>query len=297
MSSPSESEAASRDRRVDVGTLRRWGLPEPGRTKQSRGDAVIVGASRRTPGAVILAFEAAMRVGAGRVAVLVPGSVEEQLGAHLPEAAVLALPDDPAAPLTGAAAEVVAGAGAVLVGPGFDDVPQTRATLDAVLACAPQRLVLDAYALAVLPGIARDRLPGELLLTPNEDELEILSRADLDRNDLSPAVVDVAARFEATVAAYGLVGTAPGDPTGGTASPLQVEGGGPGLATAGSGDVLAGAITGFLARGIPAARAAAWGLWAHARAGDRLTATHGLGFLARELATELAFAVREVEQG
>lgn len=67
--------------RVDAAVLRDWGLPEPGRTKQSRGDVVIVGASRRTPGAVILAFEAALRVGAGRVAVLVPGSVEGQLGA------------------------------------------------------------------------------------------------------------------------------------------------------------------------------------------------------------------------
>lgn len=57
--------------------------------------------------------------------------------------------------------------------------------------------------------------------------------------------------------------------------------------------MLAGAITGFVARGLPGPRAAAWGLWTHARAGDRLTETHGLGFLARELATELAFAVRE----
>lgn len=136
MSNRSEGDGHDVRERVDAAVLRSWGLPQPGRTKQSRGDAVIGGASRRTPGAVILAFEAAMRVGVGRVAVLVPGSVEEQLGAHLPEAAVFALPDDPAAPITGA---------------------------------------LDAYALAVLADLPRHRLPEGLVLTPNETELAMLA--------------------------------------------------------------------------------------------------------------------------
>lgn len=280
MSCPSEA--------VDAAILRDWGLPSPGRTKQARGDAVVVGASRRTPGAVILSAEAVLRVGAGRVAVLVPGSVEGQLGVVLPEAAVHALPDDPARPIDGAGADAVAHADAVLIGPGFDDVAQTRDTLDAVVAAAPRRLVLDAYALAALPDIARNRLPAEVILTPNEDELRMLS-GSRDDADLTRMAVDVARRFEAVVASYGVVATPDG-------SVSDVAGGGPGLATAGSGDVLAGAITGFLARGIPADRAAIWGLWAHARAGDRLTATHGLGFLARELATEIAFAVHEVDE-
>ena len=71
----------------------------------------------------------------------------------------------------------------------------------------------------------------------------------------------------------------------------RIEGAGAGLSTAGSGDVLAGAITGFVGRGMSAPRAAIWGLWTHIRAGARLTATHGLGFLSRELAAELPFAV------
>lgn len=287
MSDRSESRV-DRPAVIDAKVLRDWGLPAPGHTKQARGDAVIVGASRRTPGAVILAFEAAMRVGVGRVAVLVPGSVEEQLGAHLPEAAVHALPDDPADPITGAAADAVKNAGAVLVGPGFDDVSQTRATLDAVLEAGPRRLVLDAYALAALADMNRDRLPHDLVLTPNEDELELLAGAAVDGDDLAPAVADVAHRWNAAVASYGLVATPSG-------ASLRVEGGGPGLATAGSGDVLSGAITGFLARGLDVDRACAWGLWAHIRAGEKLSERYGLGFLARELATELAFAVHEVD--
>ncbi len=60
-----------------------------------------------------------------------------------------------------------------------------------------------------------------------------------------------------------------------------------GLATSGSGDVLAGLITGLLARGASPLQAAAWGVWLHAQAGRRLSQRIGpLGFLARELAAE-----------
>ncbi|WP_295776484.1 ADP/ATP-dependent (S)-NAD(P)H-hydrate dehydratase [uncultured Microbacterium sp.] len=274
---------------VDAATLREWGLPVPGRTKQSRGDAVVVGASRRTPGAVMLALEAALRVGAGRVATLVPGSVDAVIGAQLPEAAVFALPEDAGEPIDGAAATALEHADAVLVGPGFDDVAETRATLMAVVKSGVRRLVLDAYALAVLDHVPRGALPRDLVLTPNEDELRMLTHTvDGDDIDLGRLVVKAARRFDATIAAYGLVGTPDG-------ALLSVEGGGPGLATAGSGDALAGAGTGFLARGLPSDRACAWALWAHARAGDRLTVRRGLGFLARELVGELADAVHDVQ--
>lgn len=287
MSSPTET--------IDAAVLRDWGLPDPGDSKQTRGDVAIVGASRRTPGAVMLAFEAALRVGAGRVALLVPGSVEGQMGAHLPEAAVFALPDDPREAITGGAADALEHADAVLVGPGFDDVPQTRATLDAVLSARPPRLVLDAYALAVLPDIPRRRLPADLVLTPNDAEAAMLLGAtppddtsERGADEREATLVEVARRFDAVVASYGIAATAAG-------TTRRIQGGVPGLATAGSGDVLAGAIAGFLARGIPTDRAAGWGLWSHARAGDRLAELDGLGFLARELARELARAVHEVD--
>jgi NAD(P)H-hydrate repair Nnr-like enzyme with NAD(P)H-hydrate dehydratase domain len=74
----------------------------------------------------------------------------------------------------------------------------------------------------------------------------------------------------------------------------SVRAGGPGLGTSGSGDVLAGAIAGFVARGLPLARAAVWGSWTHARAGDRLTEQTGIGFLAREIPAELTRAMAEV---
>lgn len=272
--------------------LQEWGLPDPGADKKSRGDVVVIGGSLRTPGGVMLAGEAALRVGAGRLGVFAPGSIDAQLGAVLPEAAVYALPDQASDPFDDAARDKLARADAVLVGPGFDDADETRDTLLSVADAAPRCLVLDAFALGILPKIDRSRLPDALVLTPNREELAIL-RADADADesteDLTASVREVARRYRAVVTCYDVVA----DPDG---QVWRIGGGGPGLATSGSGDVLSGAVAGFAARGTGLARAAVWGSWVHARAGDRLTERLGLGFLARELVAELPLAVREVVQ-
>jgi len=68
----------------------------------------------------------------------------------------------------------------------------------------------------------------------------------------------------------------------------EYAGGGPGLATSGSGDVLAGILAGLLARGLPPSHAACWAVWLHGEAGVRLAQRIGpIGFLARELAAEV----------
>jgi len=247
---------------------------------------MVVGGSRRSPGAVLLAGEAALRVGAGRLGLVVPLSVEGQLGVQMPEAAVLPLPERATDPVEGGLRDELSSADAVLVGPGFDDADETRDTLLAVVDAGLSCLVLDAYALGILPDIDRGRLPERLVLNPNVEEAAIL----LDREIGEDRVADlreIARRYDAVVNCYGVVATPSGDV-------WDVRGGGAGLGTSGSGDVLAGAIAGFVARGVDAARAAVWGSWAHARAGDRLTESTGIGFLARDLLPELTLAVHEV---
>jgi NAD(P)H-hydrate repair Nnr-like enzyme with NAD(P)H-hydrate dehydratase domain len=83
---------SSRVEAVTPALLRAWGLPDPGESKKARGDVIVVGGSRRSPGAALLAGEAALRVGAGRVALAVPRSLDRHLGVALPEAGVFALP-------------------------------------------------------------------------------------------------------------------------------------------------------------------------------------------------------------
>lgn len=272
--------------RVTREVLRSWGLPDPGESKNSRGRVIVVGGSRGAPGAVLLAGEAALRVGAGKLGTLVPGSIEAQLGVVIPEGGVHVLPDDAAHPLSDAVAEEVAAADAVLVGPGFDNPDETRATLSAVADAGPKLLVLDAFALGILDSVDRDRLPRDLVLNPNLTEAAHLLGRELGE-DRRADLLEIARRYDAIVNCYGAVVTPGGDV-------WDVAGGGPGLGTSGSGDVLAGAITGFAARGVEPVRAACWASWTHARAGDRLTERMGLGFLARELAHELALALHEI---
>ena len=266
--------------------LRRWPPPDPGDSKKSRGDVVVVGGSRRSPGAVFLAGEAALRVGAGRLAAVVSASIDDQLGVVMPEAAVFSLPEKADQPLAEAAADAVRSADAVLIGPGFDDPDETRGTLLAVARIGVRCLVLDAFALGILPSVDRGLLPQHLILNPNKEEAAILLGRDSDSDDEADLLA-IARRYRAVVNCYGHV-VAP------TGESWRLQSGGSGLSTSGSGDVLAGTITGFAARGFGPERAAVWGSWTHARAGDRLTARAGLGFLARDIPPELPFAVLEV---
>ena len=278
MSSPSNS--------VDRRLLREWGLPDPGESKKSRGRVMVVGGSRRTPGALLLAGEAALRVGAGRLGLVAPASIEAQLGIALREAAIFTLPPDATDPLGRTVREELASADAVLVGPGFDDAAETRDTLLAVADARVAVLVLDAFAIGILPDVDRTRLPSTLILNLNLEEAAILLGRESGA-DRAGDLREIARRFDAVVNCYGIVATPAG-------TAWEIGEGGPALGTSGSGDVLAGAIAGFAARGVEPDRAAVWGSWTHARAGDRLTARIGIGFLAGDLAPELSLALGEV---
>ena len=78
-------------------------------------------------------------------------------------------------------------------------------------------------------------------------------------------------------------------------SAWAIRAGGAGLGTSGSGDVLAGAVAGFAARGVSPARAAVWATYVHATAGDELArGTDGVGFLAGELAPRFPGVIADV---
>jgi NAD(P)H-hydrate repair Nnr-like enzyme with NAD(P)H-hydrate dehydratase domain len=116
--------------------------------------------------------------------------------------------------------------------------------------------------------------------------LRVDDPGDRDGADVAAAVAD---RYGATVSYESWVA----EPGG---RRWIVPAGHPGLGTSGSGDVLAGAIGGLLARGADPAQAACWGTYLHSVAGDRLAARVGrLGFLARELVAELPLVIVETE--
>ncbi|MEV7972626.1 NAD(P)H-hydrate dehydratase [Cellulomonas sp. NPDC089187] len=262
--------------------LRAWPLPDRRGSKDERGGVLVIGGARPTPGAVLLAGLAALRIGAGRLSVAVAESVAPACAAQFPEAGVLSLPQSPEGSPTGADAagmtQELSRADAVIVGPGLDEPQGAEALLSTVLATAGDTAVLiDAFALGVLPGMAVT-LPERTVLTPNLTEAARL----LDRDEADPedAAVLVAERYGTVVSCAGIIAHPDG-------RQWATASGHPGLGTSGSGDVLSGAIGGLLAGGCTPEQAACWGTALHATAGDRLAARIGpLGFLARELTEE-----------
>lgn len=270
--------------RVTPALLRSWELPDPGESKKSRGRVAVVGGSTLSPGAVMLAGEAALRVGAGLATLMVPAELAVPMGVALPEAGVCRLPPAGEDLPAGARGELEA-AQTVLVGPGLADPEETRDRVERVAAASAVPLLLDAFALGVLPDLDRATLPADLVLTPNREEAALLLGEE-ETDAGPPAVAEIARRYRAVVSCYGYIAEPDGQV-------WEVPRGGPGLGTSGSGDVLSGAIAGFLARGVRPAEAAVWGTWLHTRAGNRLTARAGIGFLARDIVRELTPSLAE----
>ena len=275
--------------------LRQWALPDPAGSKKARGQVVVVGGAAGTPGGVALAGLAALRVGAGHVRLALAGSVAPAVAASFPECGVIALAETDSGSVHGSAAvealtEVVGSADAVLVGPGLDDAEEAADLVRGLLpALGPETaLVLDAFAVGVLPDLPDGLVPGELtpVLTPNSTELGFLLEREVDP-DLE-VVLEAASRHRAVVTAQTLIA----HPDGRT---WRVPSGHPGLATAGSGDVLAGLVAGLLAREADPVQAACWGTYLHSVAGERLaSAVGGVGFLARELVDQVPPVLAEL---
>ncbi|WP_298459119.1 NAD(P)H-hydrate dehydratase [uncultured Cellulomonas sp.] len=281
---------------VTPALLRDWSLPATESSKYGRGQVLVVGGARGTPGAAMLAAVAALRAGAGRLTLAVAESVAVAVAVAVPESGVLGLPETAGGSVRGDAAERIAGTAgssdAILVGPGLDDAEETAALLQGLAPHigADTPVLLDAYALGVLPGLddVVAALAGRLVLTPNTGEAARLLGEEIDPDALPDAVAEIARRYDAVVSCYGTVA----DPSG---RRWQMSTGYGGLATSGSGDVMAGALCGLLARGADRQQAACWGTHLHAAAGDRLAARIGpTGYLARELLDELPVVLAEL---
>ncbi|WP_082518947.1 NAD(P)H-hydrate dehydratase [Leifsonia sp. Leaf336] len=280
--------------RITPGFLRAWPLPDPGGSKYARGQVLVVGGSRRSPGAALLSGRAALRVGAGRLTLAVGASTAVATAVALPECGVVPLPESRGGSVRGsglrASAADLAGADAVLAGPGLDHAGETAKMLRLLgrLTSPGATLVLDAYALGALAGHPRLAGRGRRILTPNTEEAQrLLGRRLRDRDADTLAI---ARRYGAVVSCFGRIASPDG-------RLLTVGDGVPGLGTSGSGDALSGAIAGLAARGCEPLQAAAWGTYLHVAAGVSLSKSLApLGFLASEIVDRLAVEVVAVGQ-
>lgn len=282
---------------IDPVLLRSRPLPASDGDKSERGTVLVVGGARQTPGAVLLAAETALRLGAGKVQVATAADTATAVAVALPEAFVEALPVLRNGELAVAGAdrvvELAAGADVVLIGPGLGDPECADLLLGQIIPHLDVNLVLDALGTAYLTSHADGvrHLTGRVLLTPNTTEVAaMLGRSEQDvEHDPLDAGREVAHRTGSVV----LTGSDEAYVVTPSGHCWCADAGPTALATAGSGDVKAGAAAGLMGRGASPEQAAMWGAWIHARAGDRLVRERS-GFLARDVVsaipTELARA-------
>ena len=284
--------------------------------KGTFGRVLVAAGSVNYTGAAFLSASAAYRVGAGLVTLAVVPPVYGILAGHLPEATWLMLPHEQGV-ITGAAADLLranyAHTQALLVGPGLGLEPQTadfvRRWLGADEAGGQRRgqfgfvsasaapasanddqpkmppTVVDADGLKLLArvdGWAR-LLPRETVLTPHPGEMAVIT--GLDKSAIEADRIGTARKYAAE---WGLVVVLKGAftivaaPDGRTAlQPFATAA----LARAGTGDVLAGAIAGLMAQGLPAFEAAVAGAYLHGHAG--VLAAQALGTTASVLASDI----------
>ncbi len=247
-----------------------------GRHKGERGHVAVVGGSAGTPGAALLAGVTALRAGAGLVT-LVSASPELQaeLLRHRPELMWSAL-GPPWAP----------SAGVLVVGPGLTAAAE-RGDLPKLYAEDPRPAVWDASALLEI----NHKVPaGPRVITPHPAEAaRLLSQRTNAAWTTATVQADRAQAAQTLAASTGAVVVLKGEGSVvATGSSLAIAvSGGPALATAGTGDCLAGLIAALLARGVPAIEAACAGVHVHGVAGEWLGAERP-GAVAMELAEAVA---------
>ena len=285
--------------------------------KGTFGTALIVAGSVNYTGAILLAGKAAYRVGVGLVTMGIPSVLHAPLAGHFPEATWLLLPNELGS-ISGQSAAILMKrfdkTNALLIGCGLGTEESTYEFLEKLLTSEKTKkqsdrigfiqngkiedqdlnyklppLVIDADGLNLLAKISDwpKKLPRNTILTPHPGEMETLTGVSKDKiqaNRLSVAE-HFAKVWQQIVVLKGAF-TVIAAPEGSTAV-LPIAS--PALARAGSGDVLAGMIVGFLSQGMDAYSSAVSGAWYHALAG--LLAAEGVGSVTSVLAGDIVDSI------
>jgi len=291
--------------------------------KGTFGACMIIGGSTNYCGAVLLSAASAYRVGAGLVRAAIPCAIYDAIAGQLPECTWIVLPHS-AGSISGSASVVIREnldrVTAQLIGPGLGQEKETQEFMKNLLhfeetpgkktaigflgqlektenkePLNQPTLVFDADALRLLSNIDdwHQMLKQRAVLTPHPGEMAALTGLTIDevQNDREGVAKDYAAKWGHVVVLKGAV-TIIASPDGETAFvPIAT----PALASAGTGDVLSGMITGLIGQGMTAFEAAVAGAWLHARAGVAAATKQGqtISITASDVIGEISVALKE----
>ncbi|MFO1241806.1 MAG: NAD(P)H-hydrate dehydratase [Rickettsiales bacterium] len=259
--------------------LSRFPWPQVEDHKYTRGKVIVAGGGIRTTGAARLAATAALRMGAGLVAVACDTESLPIYASHL-TSVMTEVADD----VTGFSAVLSdRRIKALLLGPGNGVTQKTKSYVSLALA-KNIPVVFDADAVTVFAGEAstlKDMINAPTILTPHEGEFaRLFSSSEIDiKTDKMHRAYRAASYLNAVIVLKGadtVIAAPDGRVAINTNAPAT-------LATAGTGDVLAGMITGLVAQGMEVFDAACAGVWLHADAAKNL----GCGMIAEDLLTSL----------
>ena len=272
--------------------------------KFARGSLLIVAGSRRYAGAARLAAESALRTGCGIVYLAGPESIRESVQAAVPEIIFISVPETRTGSIARGAVEPLLDGvrfEALAVGPGLTAEGEAVELVRELAARCDKPLLLDADGLNAfdegLETLVSLSSAKEIVVSPHSGELKRLTGREVPEAPPSERIE----HLRGLVSSTGIVMVHKGAPTV-VAQPdghVYVNAAGhPGQATAGSGDVLTGAIAGFLAQGCGAAAAARSGVYLHSRAAEIAALEQGeRGMIAGDCMRALGRALMEIEIG
>ncbi len=259
--------------------------------KGSYGHAGIASGSYGKMGAAILASRACLRTGAGLLTVHCPGHGNPILQTALPEAMTIPDRNDLCLSSIGSPEKY----DALGIGPGIAQDPDTADALAKVLEAVGKPLVIDADALNILSAndTLKEKIPVDSILCPHPGEFKRLAGAagnDFERLDKQIGFAQKYRCYLILKGAQTTIATPDGNCYFNTT-------GNPGMATAGSGDVLTGILTGLLAQGYSPLETCQVGVYLHGLAGDIAREKHGMAALiAGDIVENIGLAYRELTE-
>lgn len=254
--------------------------------KGTFGKVLVVAGSENYPGAAYLCCAAAYRVGAGLVSLVTEEEVKIIVSRKIPEVTFLKYNE---------VFEKLTEVNALLLGPGLGQKEDKVIFIKKLLKKKLPKTVIDGDGLNILSKIDKwwERLDGEVVLTPHPGEMSRLTGLSIDKvqSNRENIAKQFAKKWHQVLVLKG-ANTIIVSPSGEVVvSPFA----NPALATAGTGDVLAGSVAGFIAQGLKPFDAACVGVYVHGVAGEMLKEKFGnAGMLASDLLPVLPEAIKSL---
>ncbi|HKZ57228.1 MAG TPA: NAD(P)H-hydrate dehydratase [Thermodesulfovibrionales bacterium] len=254
--------------------------------KGNYGHVLIIAGSKGKTGAAIMAAKACLRSGAGLVTLGIPKSLADVFQSRVTEEMILALPDKGDGTLSQRASRVILNflnerATTLAIGPGIGISSDTKKLMEILIKTSTTPMLIDADGINSLKGERAifSKVKAPIILTPHPGEMARLlgkqKGVSVKTQDIERNRINVPFSFAKETGTYLVLKGVPTIIAGPDGMAYINSTGNPGMASAGTGDVLTGMISAFLSQGLSPTHASILGVYMHGFAGDSAAAEKG----------------------